>query len=338
MWPAWYCPEKYKIWARSTQPDRIGRWRTTMAVENFWRNLKHDTLRNLLHPRLDQLIFLIATEILPAFTAKMQIFDPTYRQGRAPELTPFQVAFKREWIKLSKRALGTCLYDTDVRRWVCTCGQQKYNAYLLCKHLVQALMPPPPAFFARVLRRRVIPFYSDPSFKLKDGTPVDAMDFARSISNGDLNLSTSASTDAIPRGVKRKRAAPKQAPPETPAQDAMDEDAVTDLLHVATRSSSPSPILADEFDDEMDRALEWSRARISDIEGAVAEWKRQLGNPEGSKMWLKRMKTINMGRDVADMFKDTRHFSTTGRNQVNTWPQGKEATRYSQNTMGMSVD
>nr|GAT45420.1 predicted protein [Mycena chlorophos] len=36
-------------------------------------------------------------------------------------------------------------------RYIYYCGQQKYNVYLLCKHLVQALMPPPPAFFTRVL-------------------------------------------------------------------------------------------------------------------------------------------------------------------------------------------
>ncbi|KAJ6484694.1 hypothetical protein C8R45DRAFT_829706, partial [Mycena sanguinolenta] len=67
VWAAWYCPAKYKLWARSSQPDFIGRWRTTMSTENFWRNLKHGTLHHLLHPRLDQLIYLIATEVLPSF-------------------------------------------------------------------------------------------------------------------------------------------------------------------------------------------------------------------------------------------------------------------------------
>ncbi|KAK6966913.1 SWIM-type domain-containing protein [Favolaschia claudopus] len=65
MWTAWYCPSKYKLMARASQPDFIGRWRTTMSVENFWRNLKHGTLHHLLHPRLDQLVYLIATEVPP---------------------------------------------------------------------------------------------------------------------------------------------------------------------------------------------------------------------------------------------------------------------------------
>ncbi|KAJ7724113.1 hypothetical protein B0H16DRAFT_1223306, partial [Mycena metata] len=67
MWAAWYCPAKYRLWARSSQPNFLGRWRTTMSVENFWRNLKHETLHHLLHPRLDQLIYLIITEVVPAF-------------------------------------------------------------------------------------------------------------------------------------------------------------------------------------------------------------------------------------------------------------------------------
>ncbi|KLO18449.1 hypothetical protein SCHPADRAFT_806144, partial [Schizopora paradoxa] len=45
------------------------------------------------------------------------------------------------------------------------CGQQKYNAHLLCKHLVQAVSTPPSAFWHRVARRRTIPFYIDPDLK-----------------------------------------------------------------------------------------------------------------------------------------------------------------------------
>ncbi|KAK7026186.1 SWIM-type domain-containing protein, partial [Favolaschia claudopus] len=58
MWSAWYCPAKWKLWARSTSEDFIGRWRTTMTVENFWRNLKHRTLHEFVHPRLDQVFYL----------------------------------------------------------------------------------------------------------------------------------------------------------------------------------------------------------------------------------------------------------------------------------------
>ncbi|KAJ7794482.1 hypothetical protein B0H14DRAFT_3496946 [Mycena olivaceomarginata] len=38
---------------------------------------------DFLHPGLDQLVYLIATEVLPYTEAKMQIFESDYRPGRA---------------------------------------------------------------------------------------------------------------------------------------------------------------------------------------------------------------------------------------------------------------
>ncbi|KAH6896330.1 hypothetical protein BKA70DRAFT_1076934, partial [Coprinopsis sp. MPI-PUGE-AT-0042] len=37
FWANWYSPQRWKLWARSSSPDILSRWRTTMAVENFWR-------------------------------------------------------------------------------------------------------------------------------------------------------------------------------------------------------------------------------------------------------------------------------------------------------------
>jgi hypothetical protein len=183
-----------------------------MAVENFWRNLKHGTLHHLLHPRLDQLIYLIVMEVLPLFEAKKQIFDPDFRKGRAKALTPWQKEFKKSWKTLSSRPLGSRDYQTDISRRTCTCRQPKYNAFLLCKHLVQAVHPPEPAFF-HVVRRRVIPFYHHPLLKPKDGSTVDSIEDG-SISDGDAvglaptrTPQATVSSGALIRGVKRKRAA-----------------------------------------------------------------------------------------------------------------------------------
>ncbi|KAJ7829186.1 hypothetical protein B0H14DRAFT_2223614, partial [Mycena olivaceomarginata] len=65
MWTVWYCPIKFRLWMRSSELSFIGHWRTTMSVENFWCNLKHETLHHFVHPRLDQLIYLLAVEVLP---------------------------------------------------------------------------------------------------------------------------------------------------------------------------------------------------------------------------------------------------------------------------------
>ncbi|KAJ7193585.1 hypothetical protein GGX14DRAFT_337576, partial [Mycena pura] len=319
MWTAWYCPEKYKLWARSTQPNRIGHWRTTMAVENFWRNLKRNTLRHLLHPRLDQLIFLIVTEILPSFTAKMQIFDPNYRSGRAPALTPFQSEFKRNWNKLAERSLGTHIYQTDVQRWICNCGQQKYNPYLLCKHLVQALAPPPPNFFTEVVRRRVIPFYYHASLKFKDGTALPEPDLTRSVSNGDP-IETITDSTLVQQGAKRKRAGPKPPPNELYTRDVMEEDAVNVPLSVIS----------------LDENSEWLNERIADIKAGIVMMEQQVENRHEAKIWIRSMKRANIGKDVAEMAHDVRHFTETGHKRPTTWAQvgNKSSQRYTRNTMG----
>jgi hypothetical protein len=54
MWTAWYCPTKFRLWVRSSEPKFIGRWHTTMSVENFWCNLKHETLGALLRAEIHQ--------------------------------------------------------------------------------------------------------------------------------------------------------------------------------------------------------------------------------------------------------------------------------------------
>jgi hypothetical protein len=109
-----------------------------MSVENFWCNLKHETLHHFVHPCLGQLIYLIAVEVLPYTEAKMQIFEADFRPGCAKALTPYRKAFKKCWKMLAVRPLGTQVYMTDLATWTCSCRQQKYNAFLLCKHLVQA--------------------------------------------------------------------------------------------------------------------------------------------------------------------------------------------------------
>ncbi|KAJ6589540.1 hypothetical protein B0H19DRAFT_921865 [Mycena capillaripes] len=184
MWTAWYCPTKFRLWMRSSELSFIGRWRTTMSVENFWRNLKHETLHHIVHPRLDQLIYLIAVEVLPYTEAKMRIFEADFRPGRAKALTPFRKAFKKCWKILAVRPLGNQVYIINLAMWTCSCGQQKYNAFLLCKHLVQAFLPPHPDFFRDVVRRRVTPFYSHPLLRPKDGSELNPVD-SGSVSDGD---------------------------------------------------------------------------------------------------------------------------------------------------------
>ncbi|KAK7020881.1 hypothetical protein R3P38DRAFT_2363695, partial [Favolaschia claudopus] len=56
-----------------------------------------------------------------------------YRQGRGKALTPFQKQFKKGRRSLNLDHLVTASIKQNISRWTCSCGQQQYNALLLCK-------------------------------------------------------------------------------------------------------------------------------------------------------------------------------------------------------------
>jgi hypothetical protein len=136
-----------------------------MNVENFWKQLKHGFLHNMLRPRLDQLVWVLITKVTPAYLARAQVLDDAYRPGRSKPLSPFQKQFKAFWIALSKLPLSVDAdkkYITRVDNWTCTCDSLKFQSCHLCKHLVQAVPAPPPRFWLEVVRRRTLPLYRHP--------------------------------------------------------------------------------------------------------------------------------------------------------------------------------
>jgi hypothetical protein len=98
-------------------------------------------------------------KITPQYLACAEVLEDQHRVGRSKGLTTYQRLFKQDWVQLSKKPNGGAIYDTDLKTWTCNCGQQKYNARLLCKHLVQSVPHPPARFWQHVIRRRTIPFY-----------------------------------------------------------------------------------------------------------------------------------------------------------------------------------
>lgn len=76
FWTSWYQPVKWKLWSRSTSPY-LPRWWTTMSVENFWRQLKHDYLHNHIRLRLDQLVWIIQTRVVPNYMVKAMSLEDT---------------------------------------------------------------------------------------------------------------------------------------------------------------------------------------------------------------------------------------------------------------------
>jgi hypothetical protein len=134
-----------------------------MNVENFWRQIKHEFLHHLLHPRLDQLVWILISNVTPEYVRRGEVLEDTHRIGRSKPLTTYQKYFKRAWIGLSKATISDRQYNPDVVRWTCRCGQQKYDRHCLCKHLVQAVPRPPIKFWGQIYRRRTTPIYRHPA-------------------------------------------------------------------------------------------------------------------------------------------------------------------------------
>jgi hypothetical protein len=161
LWSQWYSAQKWILWARSTTPY-VSRIRTTMGAENFWKQLKGDFLHHLARPRLDQLVWILCSKVIPAWIARAQALEDDFRAGRSKSLTTYQNYFKRAWKAHANASASGRAYQTNVSKWQCNCGRQKFDAYALCKHLVHAIPQPPPRFWRQVVRRRTVPFYQHP--------------------------------------------------------------------------------------------------------------------------------------------------------------------------------
>ncbi|KAH6906210.1 hypothetical protein BKA70DRAFT_1080260, partial [Coprinopsis sp. MPI-PUGE-AT-0042] len=173
FWTNWYCPSRWKLWVRSSAPY-LSRLRTTMGVENFWRQLKHDFLHNNPCPRLDHirkqcifsLVWIIINKVTPSYYARLATQSRSYTAGRSKSLTSFQKYFKSNWTALSKAKIRNTAYLVDVDSWTCNCGQQKYNPFHICKHLVQKVGGPLPLrFWQQLRRRRTSPLYIHPAIQ-----------------------------------------------------------------------------------------------------------------------------------------------------------------------------
>ena len=74
MYTQWYSKRQWNLWAQSASPF-ISRLCTTMGMENHWQQLKHDYLQYLLRPQIDQLIYIIQTQVLPVYMQRACILE-----------------------------------------------------------------------------------------------------------------------------------------------------------------------------------------------------------------------------------------------------------------------
>ena len=74
-----------------------------MMSENHWKQLKHHYLGFMHHPRLDQSIYILLMEVVPAAITKSKTLDDTAHIGVAVELMTYQKELKSSWKALSEQ-------------------------------------------------------------------------------------------------------------------------------------------------------------------------------------------------------------------------------------------
>ncbi|PVH96191.1 hypothetical protein DM02DRAFT_688395 [Periconia macrospinosa] len=72
LWVNWYQPDQWYLWARSINEKKIPIPKTTMVVESHWRKIKHDYLHRFNRPRIDLVIWVLLSRLVPNAMARMQ--------------------------------------------------------------------------------------------------------------------------------------------------------------------------------------------------------------------------------------------------------------------------
>lgn len=136
LWVNWYQPNQWRLWARSVKAEQIPVLKTTMVVESHWRRFKHDFLHDYNRPRIDLVVWILVSRLLPSEIMNMNnILTKNHRMYVAH----WRTAFKKEWQQLEQRpvqpeVLGD--YRTDLGRGTCGCPRFRDSRFLICKHII----------------------------------------------------------------------------------------------------------------------------------------------------------------------------------------------------------
>ncbi|KAF6757880.1 hypothetical protein DFP72DRAFT_989103 [Ephemerocybe angulata] len=342
FWSSWYSPDRWVLWARSASP-LLSRLRTTMGVENFWRQLKHDYLRRAYRPRLDQLVWVLLNRITPDYYARLATRTKGWRAGMSKELTPFQKFFKRSWKRLQNRPVGEHQYIVDTKTWSCNCGQQKYNPFHQCKHLVQAVGTPPKRFWQEVRRRRTSPLYLHPEIQgpdtpLTHGTVTDGDDSSDD-SDSPKNTSLKRQNSMLQAAGTKKRARREKAQESDTDLEALfvppcddDEEPNLGTTNTPIEIASSSYYGSDLEDQDDDAYIEEALDIAKDFEKAAAIFRDQAS--KRAILWIRSNKKV--GKDVRELVENVRKHESTGRSTSSTWALGGSAAERmgAQNRMG----
>lgn len=129
LWNNWYARDRWSLWARSCAHSTcISNHRTTMMGEALWRNLKRLILHNFNRPRLKLALFALVRPSIPPYRKTLAEFLQSRSGGHPQGLSNMQEALKKAWRRLQTIPIKG-EYLTNISKWTCDCGTQKYHAY-----------------------------------------------------------------------------------------------------------------------------------------------------------------------------------------------------------------
>ncbi|KAJ6093841.1 hypothetical protein N7499_003172 [Penicillium canescens] len=168
-------PVRRPLWARAADSTEIPVAKTTMIVEPHWRTLKHDYLHRFNRPRVDLVVWVLASRVLPDAIHRMKaISSGQFRIFKAR----WREAFKKQWRREASKTVEPDKlkeYHTSPVNWVCSCKSFLHSRFLICKHIVHCFESSSPDFFETVSRQTVYPFWKDerlvllPEFASREG-------------------------------------------------------------------------------------------------------------------------------------------------------------------------
>jgi MULE transposase domain len=174
LYTNWYCPKQWERWARAADPAEIPVVKTTMIVESHWRTLKHDYLHRFNRPRVDLVVWILISRVIPDAVHRMEaILKGQFRVFKAR----WREAFKKQWKREASKTVDAEKlkeYHTNPVKWVCACKSFLQSRFLLCKHIVHCFESPSREFFDTVRRQTSYPFWKDerlvlrPEFRLEE--------------------------------------------------------------------------------------------------------------------------------------------------------------------------
>lgn len=190
----WYSTEQWELWARSANPDFLPVLKTTMIIESHWRRIKHDYLHRFSRPRIDLVIWVLISRVLPTALERMNaILSKNHRNAAAA----WRKAFKREWnhlqsIQVDSHSLAR--HYTDPSKWTCACEKFLLSRFLLCEHVISCFekVSNKIQFFSEVRRQRYSPFWIEKQLVLRpehrtQDTVILSVDESAFISDNDPN-------------------------------------------------------------------------------------------------------------------------------------------------------